>query len=64
MTEIKLYTLEEVADILKISRRTLYTYVKTGKLHAVKIGKHWRVSHDVMEAFISGEATNSNSINN
>lgn len=53
MTDIKVYTLDEVADILKVTKRTLYTYVKEGKLPAVKMGKYWRVSQDALEAFIS-----------
>ena len=53
MAEIKVYTLDEVADILKVSRRTLYTYVKEGKLPAVKMGKYWRVSQESLQAFIS-----------
>ncbi|MBQ8000371.1 MAG: helix-turn-helix domain-containing protein [Ruminococcus sp.] len=57
MKEIKVYSLEEVADILKITRRTLYTYVKEGKLHAVKIGKYWRVSEQDLQDFISKGTT-------
>jgi excisionase family DNA binding protein len=53
MADIKVYTLDEVADILKVTKRTLYTYVKEGKLPAVKMGKYWRVSQDALEAFIS-----------
>ena len=53
MSEIKVYTLEEVAEILKVSRRTLYTYVKEGKLPAVKMGKYWRVSQESLQAFVS-----------
>lgn len=52
MNEIKLYTLEEVQDILKLSRRTLYSYIKTGKLPALKIGKYWRVHHVDLENFV------------
>ena len=53
MNDIKVYTLDEVADILKVSRRTLYTYVKEGKLPAVKMGKYWRVTEDSLQAFLS-----------
>lgn len=53
MADIKLYTMDEVADILKVTKRTLYTYVKAGKLQAVKIGKYWRVSEENLQAFIS-----------
>lgn len=51
--EIKVYTLEEIAELLHITRRTLYTYVKTGKLKAVKVGKYWRVTEKNLEAFLA-----------
>lgn len=50
---IKVYTLDEVADILQLTRRTLYSYIKEGKLKAVKIGKYWRISEKNLEDFIS-----------
>ena len=42
MSEIKVYTIEEVAELLHTTRRTLYTYLKAGKLKAVKRGRKWR----------------------
>jgi excisionase family DNA binding protein len=53
MADIKVFTLDEVADILKVTKRTLYNYVKAGKLPAVKMGKYWRVSEESLQAFIS-----------
>ena len=53
MADIKVFTLDEVADILKVTKRTLYNYIKAGKLPAVKIGKYWRVSEESLQAFIS-----------
>jgi excisionase family DNA binding protein len=53
MDELKLYTLREVTDILKVSQRTLYTYIQDGKLKATKIGKYWRVKHADMMDFIN-----------
>jgi excisionase family DNA binding protein len=53
MADIKVYTLDEVAEILKVTKRTLYNYVKAGKLSAVKMGKYWRVSEESLQAFIS-----------
>lgn len=53
MTEIRVYTLDEVADILKVTKRTLYNYIKAGTLHAVKMGKYWRVSEETLRGFIS-----------
>lgn len=54
MTEdIKIYTLKEVEDILKVTQRTLYNYIKEGKLKASKVGREWRVRHQDLEDFIS-----------
>ena len=53
MADIRVYTLDEVADIMKVTKRTLYNYIKAGTLHAVKMGKYWRVSEESLQAFIS-----------
>lgn len=49
---IKVYSINEVCDILQITRRTVYTYIKEGKLKAVKIGKYWRISEENLKEFI------------
>ena len=51
--ELITYTLDEVADILKLTKRTLYTYIKKGQLRAVKFGKYWRVSPEELESFLT-----------
>jgi len=53
--EIRLYGLQEIAEALNVTRRTLYNYLKQGKLKAVKIGKEWRVSEDNLHRFLNGE---------
>ena len=54
---MKVYTLEELVDLLKVTKRTLYTYIKEGKLKAVKMGKYWRVTQKQLDAFLNdGEA--------
>ena len=53
MAEINIYTPEEVADILKLSRRTIYTYIKEGKLQAFKIGKRWRINEEALKKIAS-----------
>lgn len=47
-----LYTLQEVAQILKVSERTLYRWLKDGKLKAHKVGRHWRVKEEDLNAFL------------
>lgn len=48
----KLYTLQEVADYLKVSRQTIYNYVTAKRLKASKIGKEYRVTEKDLQAFI------------
>ena len=52
MSEFKLYTLEEVAELLHVTRRTLYTYIKAGRIQAVKIGRTWRVTDEALREFV------------
>lgn len=49
----RVYTLDEVANILQVTKRTLYSYIKAGTLHAVKMGKYWRVSEENLQDFIA-----------
>lgn len=50
--ELKLYSLTELEDILGLTHRTLLSYVKNGKLKAVKVGSKWRVSKADLVSFI------------
>lgn len=49
---IKLYTLQEVANILRVSRQTIYNYVTAKRLRATKYGKEYRVTEDDLQGFI------------
>lgn len=50
--DLLLYTIAEVAKILKVTERTVYNYVKAGSIRAAKIGKHWRIKALDLKAFI------------
>ncbi|MDP2425391.1 MAG: helix-turn-helix domain-containing protein [Candidatus Izemoplasmatales bacterium] len=52
MEELKLYTVEEITDVLKVTQRTVYNYIKKGELKAVKIGKYWRVKLIDLQKFV------------
>lgn len=49
---IKVYNLEEVMEILKVSRRTIYNYIKADQLKAIKVGREWRVTEKALAAFL------------
>jgi putative molybdopterin biosynthesis protein len=38
-----LYTPQEVADLWKVSRRTVYAWIKTGRIKAYKLGDTVRI---------------------
>lgn len=46
-----LYTVEEVQDILRLTTRTIYNYLRTGALRGTKIGRVWRITADSVRQF-------------
>jgi len=53
-----LYTVKETKEILKVTQRTLYNYIKNGDLKAVKIGKYWRIRQSDLAEFIENGTSN------
>lgn len=49
----RLYTPEEVAELLKVSRETVYNWLRSGKLQGIKIGHFWRISESELERLLS-----------
>lgn len=39
-------TPDEVADLLRVSRRTVYNWLRSGQLSAIRLGKVRRVRHE------------------
>ena len=48
----KLLTVEEVADILRVSYRTVVRYIESGRLPASKIGV-WRIKQSDLDDFLN-----------
>jgi len=51
--EMTFLTPQEVADLLKLEVGTVYGYIRSGKLRAVRIGNRFRVEKDDLDAFIA-----------
>ena len=50
----KLYTTDEVAELLRVTRWTVYRYIRRGKLNAVRMGKRLlRVSESSVQKLLS-----------
>jgi len=52
MKDIKVYTVKEVTEILKCTKRTLYDYINSGKIKAVRIGREWRITEQALADFL------------
>ncbi len=48
----KLYSLQEVAKMLRVSERSVFRYIHGGKLRATKIG-YWRISGADLSRFLT-----------
>lgn len=47
-----LYKVEEVADILQVTKMTIYRYIKAKKIKAYKIGKEIRIDGSDFQDFM------------
>lgn len=52
---MKLYTLQEAAEILKVTSRSIHRYMRDGRLESRKVGGRWRITQGAIESFIQGE---------
>ena len=59
MDELKTYTVQQVAEILHLSTRTIYTYIETGKIKAIKFGRVYRINDSEIRKIL-GETVESN----
>ena len=52
MTQDQYYSIEEVAKMLKVAYLTVYRWVQSGKLKAVKAGKQHRIERFELDRFM------------
>lgn len=53
--KMKFYTVVETAELLKITKQTIYKYIKDGKLEAIKLGKNLIISEEAIQQFIENQ---------
>jgi excisionase family DNA binding protein len=49
----KLLTVNEVADILRVSNMTIYRLVKSGQLPAIRVGKNYRIKESDVNDYLT-----------
>lgn len=54
------YLVEELAESLRVSKMTIYRYLKAGKINAYKIGKEFRISSKEFNIFLQKAKFNDN----
>lgn len=50
----RIYTVEEIQDILGVSKTSAYNLVKINVFHSVKIGDHYRISKKSFDKWLDG----------
>jgi len=53
---MKLYEVEDLVKMLKVSRVTVQAYLRAGRIRGVKIGKRWHVTDSNLRDFLTGNA--------
>ena len=51
------YTVEEVATILRIGRRQCYELVRSGAIRALRLGRSWRIPESVLRELMEPPMT-------
>jgi len=53
MKQNKSLSTQEVADILHVSKSTIYDLIRKGEIHSYKIGRKVRFTQDDVDAYIA-----------
>ncbi len=54
----ELMTIEDLAAYLKVTRRTIYEWLKQNKIPAVKLVGQWRFQREKIDAWLDIQAKN------
>lgn len=56
-TEARLKTVNEVADLLRVSRMTVYRMIKTGEMPAIRVGRSYRLRSEDVDDYLTERYT-------
>ena len=48
-------TVYETADILRVHYQTIFNMIRRGDIHAVKVGRQWRITDEEIERITKGK---------
>jgi excisionase family DNA binding protein len=52
----RLMTVAEVANVIRVSRMTVYRLIRRGQLKAIRVGRNYRVREDDLSEYLHSQA--------
>jgi excisionase family DNA binding protein len=52
----RLFTVAEVAEVMRVSNMTVYRLIRSGELPALRVGKGYRIFESDLERFLEGRS--------
>jgi len=52
LNDIVLISTDEAAEKLEVTRRSIYRFIKQGRLNAVKVGREWKITLESLRNFL------------
>jgi excisionase family DNA binding protein len=56
-SEVRLLTVNEVADLLRVSRMTVYRMIKQGEMPALRVGRGYRLREEDVHSYLNERYT-------
>ena len=57
LSKSRFLTVQEVADVMRVSSMTVYRLIKSGELSAVRVGRSFRVSEGDVDHYLASRYT-------
>jgi len=57
LSKARFLTVQEVANLMRVSSMTVYRLIKAGELPAVRVGRAFRVSETDVDAYLAARYT-------
>ncbi len=57
MSESRFLTVQEVADLMRVSSMTVYRLIKSGELRAARVGRSFRVRQEDIDEYLESSYT-------
>lgn len=57
MSEQPYLTVEEVAELMRVSKMTVYRLLHSGELPGIRVGRSFRVPREALDTFLRSSAT-------